>query len=248
MNFEPALEEGVLIRRYKRFLADIIDAQGVEMTIHCPNTGAMLGCADPGSRIWYSTSDNPKRKYPHSLELVLNSEKHLVGVNSAFANALVEEALVSGLIEELRGYTQWQREVAIPLDDEEGRRGRFDFALSADPAGEDQQAPCYVEVKSLTLLLEDSLGAFPDAPSERAQKHVQALARLVQQGHRCVLLFCVQHSGVEEVTVAEEIDPEYAESVRSARALGVEVLAYTTEISPGSISISHSLPVSLNSF
>jgi len=239
MKYEPALEEGILNRRFQRFLADVTTHLGVAMTIHCPNTGAMLGCSEPGSRVWYSTSSNPRRKYPHSLEIVCNREHHLIGVNSALANTLVEESLASGGIAELEGYRRWKREVPIP-DAPPGHSGRFDFALY-----QEREMTCFVEVKSVTLALGEGLGAFPDAPSVRAQKHVQALLRLACKGNRCVLLFCVQHTGVDRVTVADEVDPVYAKAVRTARAGGVEVLAYGTEISPLGISLTRPLPVLL---
>ena len=255
MRFDPPLEEGVLTRRYKRFLADIVTRAGLQRTIHCPNTGAMLGCSEPGSRIWYSTSSNPKRKYPNTLEIVENRRAQNIGVHSALANALVEEAFYAGVIEEFRGYSTCRREVVLAeqtqsragepaqgsVKTSRGRSSRIDFVFD----GDEQSAACYVEVKSLTLEIDSGLGAFPDAVSERARKHVQALSELVGQGHRGVLFFCVQHSGVNRVTVAASIDPEYAAEVRRARDLGVEVLAYAAGITPAEIRLTHSLPVLL---
>lgn len=226
MNFVPELQSAVLLRRYKRFLADVQLPNGSNITIHCPNTGAMTGCSDPGSTIWYSTSDNPKRKYPHTLEIVENAQGHKVGVNSAFANRLVEEWLDQDKLELLSGYADIQREARIPDES-----GRFDFRLTAT-----DRVPCYVEVKSLTLLVgrgrgpERGQGLFPDAKSKRATKHVRALHRCVEKGDRAVLLFCVQHTGIHRTGIAGKIDPEYHAAVQLALAAGVEVLAYAADI------------------
>ena len=234
MRFSPPLERGLLVRRYKRFLADVEVAGRGVVTMHCANTGAMLGCDTPGSRAWFSTSDNPKRKYPHSLELVEvrdGARACTVCVNTARPNAVVEEALATGKIAELR-HGPRRREVAIP-----GEPGRFDFALGEDPA-------TFVEVKSVTLC-RDGVGAFPDAVSERARRHVEALARCVARGNRSVLLFCVPHTGIRRVTVADDIDPRYGEAVREAVAAGVEVLAYGCVVTPEEVAIERALPLEL---
>ena len=234
MRFSPPLAPGVLVRRYKRFLADVDVAGRGVVTMHCANTGAMLGCDTPGSPVWFSTSCNPKRKYAHSLELVEvadGARACTVCVNTARPNAIVEEALAAGEIVEL-GDGAWRREVAIP-----GEPGRFDFALGEDRA-------TFVEVKSVTLC-RDGVGAFPDAVSERARRHVQALARCVRNGHRAVLLFCAPHTGIRRVTVADDIDPGYGEAVREAVAAGVEVLAYGCVVTPEEVAIAAALPVDL---
>ena len=228
----PDLQAGTLVRRYKRFLADITDAQGKALTIHCPNTGAMTGCVDPGSKVYYSRSDNAERKYPHTLEFV-QSPHGLVGVNTGRANRLIEDALLSGVIKEVGQWSaaQIKAEAAIPSG-----AGRFDFLLSQ---GAEQ---IFVEVKSVTLHLEDGLGAFPDAVSTRALKHVEELQMLVQQGARGVLLFCVQHLGIERVSPAAHIDLEYAEALRRAAENGVEILAYACKTDLRTMSMSHRLP------
>lgn len=237
MLHNPPLQRGILVRRYKRFLADIVTEHDAELTIHCPNTGAMLGCSEPGSTIWYSTSDNPKRKYPHTLEVVEVTDNggHRVGVHPGRANALVAEALAAGRIAPLAGYRH--RYPEIPVPDE---KGRFDFGLSqtSDKASID----CYVEVKSVTLCEAEGVGAFPDARSERALRHVEALARCAQAGQRAVLFFCVQHTGVERVRCADHIHPEYAGGVRLAMAAGVEVLAYRCRVSSTELAIEVPLP------
>ncbi len=220
MHFKPVLQPAVLLRRYKRFLADVQLPNGSQITMHCPNTGAMTGCSDPGSNVWYSSSDNPKRKYVHTLEIVEDAQGHLIGINSALANRLVEEWLAQGKLPALSGYTIVQREVAIP-----GGSGRFDFRLSSD-----SKPHCYVEVKSMTLHVGNGFGQFPDAPSKRATRHIEALQNCVTEGNRAVLLYCVQHSGILRAGVATEIDPVYSKAVRHARAAGVEILAYAADI------------------
>jgi sugar fermentation stimulation protein A len=232
MKLHPALARGQLVRRYKRFLADIEVPEGT-LTVHCPNTGAMSGCSDPGLEVWYSTSGTPGRKYPHTLEVVCTSRGR-VGVNTAKANALVAEALAGGRIVELLGYRQLTAEVRIP-----GSRGRFDFLLEG-PAGR-----CWLEVKSLTLCSDGGRGAFPDAVSERALRHVQDLEERVRQGDRAVLLFCTQHTGVRYVTTADEIHPAYGAALRVAAANGVEVLAYRCSIERDRIELTDSLTVRL---
>lgn len=232
MKLSPPLARGRLVRRYKRFLADI-DTGGKLVTVHCPNTGAMTGCMEPGLEVWYSTSDNPKRKYPQTLEVVCTPEGR-VGINSARANRLVAEALRGGIIGELVDYPLLRAEASIP-----GKPGRFDFRLDGGPE------PCWVEVKSLTLSLGEGRGAFPDAVSVRALRHVEALAARCRQGERAVLLFCVQHTGVEYATPADDVHPEYGAGLRAAVDSGVEVLAYGCSIERSRILISRPLPVRL---
>jgi len=234
MDFCPPLRRGVLLRRYKRFLADVATEDGERMTIHCANTGAMSGCADAGSPVWYSRSSNPTRKYAHTLELVETLCGQLVGVHPGRANSVVAEALSTGRIEALRGMVI-HREVQIP-----GERGRFDFRLDGDDG-----VSCFVEVKSVTWAREPGFGAFPDAHSARARRHVEMLRRVRGEGHRAMLLFCVQHMGVERVTTASDIDPDYAAEVRLAHQLGVEVVAYRTLITPDLLLLADALPVIL---
>ena len=227
----PPLQSGVLVRRYKRFLADIETETGTVLTVHCPNTGAMTGCAEPGSPVWYSESDNPKRKYPHTLEFVQTSAG-LVSVNTGRANALVAEALAAGVIRELAGCINIKPEAKIPEGD-----GRFDFQVEL-PDGK----AAYVEVKSATLYLGDGIGAFPDAVSSRALKHVQALLRRVQAGERGILIFCAQHCGIQSVRPAGEVDADYAAALTQARDQGVEVLAYGCQTDLCDMTIDRTLP------
>ena len=199
--------------------------------MHCANTGAMLGCADPGSPVWYSTSANPRRKYAHTLELVRDTEADLIAVNTARANGLVAEALESGLLPGFRAGLPIRREVAIPG---ESVRGRFDLL-----AGE-----TYIEVKTVTLKAADS-GAFPDAVSGRATRHADALAELARSGRSTALVFCVLHTGIQAVRPADEIDPAYGDALRRAAAAGVTVLALRCDISLKGIVPADMLPVNL---
>lgn len=228
----PELEKGVLLRRYKRFLADIETDTGV-ITVHCPNTGAMTGCAEPGSSAWYSTSDNLKRKYPNTLEIV-DTDNGLVSVNTGRANALVGEALAAGAIDELGELGAIKAEARIP-----DGGGRFDFM--AETVG----GPVWIEVKSVTLLMGQGMGAFPDAVSARALKHVNALIDRVALGERGVLIFCVQHDGIERVRPAHEIDADYAAGLAKACASGVEVLAYGSSTNLIEMSLDRRLSFSL---
>jgi sugar fermentation stimulation protein A len=233
MKLHPPLRPALLLRRYKRFLADVRLADGTVLTLHCANTGAMTGCSSPGMEVWYGTSANPKRKYPHSLEVVCTPLGR-VGVNTALANPLVAEALAEDRIPPLSGYTSVQREVRVPEGD-----ARLDFCLDG-PAGR-----CWVEVKSMTLANPDGRGAFPDAVSERALRHVESLVARRRAGERAVLLFCAQHTGIAWATTADEVHPAYGRAVRAAVAEGVEVLAWGCRIDPDRISLAGQLSVRL---
>lgn len=245
--FQPPLARGVLLRRYKRFLADIEIGSGAHrkrMTIHCPNTGAMTGCAEPGSAAWYSTSANPRRKYAHTLELVRDADGHLIGVNTGRANGLVAEAVAAGLLPGLpapqaigSGRAFLQREVDIG-EAVAGERGRFDLRVG----------DVFVEVKTVTLKVANGAageGAFPDAVSARATRHVAALAAVARGGGNAALVFCVLHAGIRFVRPADEIDPAYGAALRAAAASGVRVWALECRISARGIAPCGLLPVEL---
>lgn len=240
MKFNPPLNEAVLIKRYKRFLADVELEDGSEMTLHCPNTGSMKNCQNPGSRIWYSTSNNPKRKYPSTWEIVAVSKGSLAGINTSRSNTLVKEAIVNGLIKPLQNYQLIRSEVPYGKE-----KSRIDFLLENDD-GEDK---CFVEVKNVTLGNENEegicsgLGLFPDAVTERGRKHLRELIE-IKKKHRAVLIFCVQHTGINEVQPADTIDPEYGRALRLAISAGVEVYAYKASISDRGISLTEEIPVS----
>lgn len=220
------LKKATLIKRYKRFLADVVLEDGTETTLHVANTGAMTGCAEPGDTIWYSTSTNAKRKYPFSWEVTQTKDNHFICVNTMRANQLVEEAIKEDLIHELQGYNNLKREVKY--GDE---KSKVDIYLSQG-ATNTTKNDAYVEVKSVTLLgqsLEqhtDGQGFFPDSVTIRGQKHLRELTTLSQQGSRTVLFFAILHSGINKVSAAHHIDEKYGELLEIAQAENVEVLAY----------------------
>lgn len=237
VKYSPPLRRAELIRRYKRFLADVRLEDGREITIHCPNTGSMKNCGEPGDDVFFSTSDNPKRKYAHTWELCRTHRGHYIGINSAGANDLVKAAVLAGTIGELQGYREIRAEYSYGSE-----ASRADLFLS----GHATCADCCVEVKSVTLLeppIRQGRGFFPDAVSERGTKHLRELARVAGDGGRAVLFFCVQHSGIRSVAPADHIDPAYGETLRSAIAEGVEVIAYKARLSPRGIRIAKRLPV-----
>jgi sugar fermentation stimulation protein A len=231
MQFSSPLIQGTLIKRYKRFLADVELVDGSIVIAHCPNTGAMTGCAEPGWQVWLSPSDNPKRKLLYTWEVVLTDQHHWIGINTHKANKLVKEAIQEGKIAELLDYKNLQAEVKFGEEN-----SRIDFLLT-DP----EKADCYVEVKSATLL-DGNAGYFPDAKTLRGQKHLRELSIIASQGKRAVLLFCVQHSGIESVQVAKHIDPDYAKELKQAMLNGVQILCYGCKISSEKIYINQSLP------
>jgi len=235
MKFEPALQQATLIKRYKRFLADVILDDGSQTTIHVANTGAMSGCAQPGDIIWYSTSNNLKRKYPFSWELTQTAAGHFICVNTIRANKLAEDAIRLGVISELLGYKQLQREVKYGNEN-----SKIDIMLS-----DGDQPDAFVEVKSATLL-ENGQGYFPDAVTVRGQKHLRELMTIAQSGHRAVLLFAILHTGIDSVQAAQHIDPKYAQLLTQAKNAGVEVIYYKANINSRFIELSsHSTPVNI---
>jgi sugar fermentation stimulation protein A len=237
MKFPDPLIAGRLIKRYKRFLADVELDDGPTVTVHCPNTGAMYGCDRPGSRVWLSRSDNPKRKYPLTWELVEAEGGALVGIHSARANAFVEEALATGSMPAFGQPASMRREVAIPPADGEAHRSRADFVLGW--AGQDRE--CVVEVKSVTARDAPGRAFFPDAVSARAARHLELLERLVAGGSRAALVFCVQRGDIERLRAAEEIDPVYARALTRAREAGVECHAYGCTVSVEGITLTHAV-------
>lgn len=232
MKFDPVLSSGTLIKRYKRFLADIELPGGEIITIHCPNTGSMKNCNEPGSAVLFSDSGNPKRKYRHTWEAVAVGDGgvHWAGINTGLANKLVQEALQNQVIAELRGYESLRTEVKYGNEN-----SRIDLLLEGPGS-------CFVEVKNVTLG-EGETGYFPDAVTERGRKHLRELAAMVAQGYRAVLLFCVQHTGVTEVRPADHIDPGYGETLRAVLAQGVEAYAYQAEISAAEIRLVRPLSI-----
>lgn len=227
------LVEGRLLRRYKRFLADVELEDGSVVTAHCPNTGAMTGCAEPGFRVWLSVSESPKRKYPYTWELV-ETRHGMACIHSARANKLVLEAFRCGLIPGLEDYPDIRTEVKY------GQGSRADLMLEG-PAGR-----VYVEVKSVTLCEAGGQGLFPDAVSERGRKHLLELRGVLAPDTRAVMLYCALHTGVNRVSAAGEIDPRYRDTLAEVVADGVEVMAWGADISPDAVAVTRHLPFSVD--
>ncbi len=224
MIFETPLKKATLIKRYKRFLADVILEDGSETTIYCANTGAMTGCATEGDTVLYSTSNNKKRKYQYTWEFTLTQVGHWICVNTAKANALIADAIEQKQIPALLNYQGCKAEVKYGEEN-----SRIDFLLS-----DDNKVDCYVEVKSCTLLDERKQagdGYFPDAVTTRGQKHLRELIEMKQQGYRSVLLFAVLHSGIKRVQPADFIDKKYADLFTKAKQAGVEIICYFPDLS-----------------
>lgn len=234
----PVLQTGVLIKRYKRFLADVrCDRSGEVITLHCPNTGRMTACAEPGYRVWFWDSGNPKRKYSHTWELAQDQDGHMINVNTGRANAVIAEAVLAGQIAGLPRPEALRREVRYGR--EGGSRVDLWFQDSAD-------RQWFVEVKNVTLLLDRATGegAFPDAVSARATRHLLDLQHAAEQGHQACLIFNVAHNGIHSVRAAHEIDPVYATGLAQAQAAGVQVLAVRSLITEADYRVSGLVSVS----
>ncbi len=236
MKFPEPLIEGRLIQRYKRFLADVELAGGQVVTAHCPNTGSMKHCQPESAKVWLSPANNPKRKLAYTWELVEVVPGIIAGINTSLSNKLVKEGIEWGVITELQGYGAIAGEVRYGEEN-----SRIDLMLS----GHDNLPDCYVEVKNVTLWDFHGKGSFPDAVSVRGTKHLRELMSMVEKGQRAVLCFCVQHSGIESVTSADDIDPLYGQTLREAVARGVEVIAYRAQLSDKEVVIRTPLPVIL---
>lgn len=233
MRFPAPLVAARLIKRYKRFLADVTLHDGTALTAHCPNTGSLFGCQTPGSRVWLSRSGNPKRKYAYTWELVELADGTMVGINTGRSNALVREAIESGVIGELAGYDEVRPEVRYGDEN-----SRADFLLTG------RIGACYVEVKNVTAAVDDGIALFPDAVSTRGTRHLRELmASLCQAGQRAVLCYCVQRSDVHEVRPADDIDPDYGRTLREALDAGVEVIAYRAKLNPEAVGLVERIPV-----
>ena len=233
MRFSEPLIAGTLIRRYKRFLADVVLEDGTAVTVHCPNTGSMRGCQTPGSRVWLSLSDNPKRKYAYTWELIELESGVLVGINTGRSNALVREAIESGLMDELGDYQEIRPEVRYGDEN-----SRVDFLLTGT------NGACYVEVKNVTAAVQKGIALFPDAVSTRAARHLRELIGVLgDAGQRALLCYCVQRSDVREVRPADDIDPVYGRTLREALDAGVEVIAYRAKLDAGAVTLVERIPV-----
>ncbi len=233
--WSPPLVAGTLIRRYKRFLSDVRLEDGREVIAHCMNTGAMTGLTEPGSRVWLTPHDDPKRKLRWTWQIASDGDT-LVGVNTQLPNRLAARAIESGLAEPLRGYRSLRAEVRY------GAEGsRIDLLLDDHPA---DPRPCYVEVKNVTLAV-GSRALFPDARTARGLKHLRELARVAADGQRAVMFYIVDRADVDRFAPAGLIDPDYAAGLRAAAAAGVEVLAYGVDVSPVAMGVACRLEVEL---
>ena len=227
----PELIPGTLIRRYKRFLADVRLDSGETVTAHCPNSGSMKTCCQPGRPVYLSFHDNPKRKLKYTWELI-HMPASLVGVNTQVPNRLTAHAIASGDVAELGGYETVRREVKA------GRNSRLDILLESK-----DRRSCYVEVKNCTLVI-DGVATFPDAVTVRGQKHLMELQDLSAAGFRCAMFFLVQRMDAKSFAPADHIDPEYGKKLRQASQNGVEVLAYDVSIDLTGIRLNDRVPYS----
>ena len=228
----PPLMGGILIKRYKRFLADVRLDDGSIVTAHCPNSGSMRGCCEPGRPVYLSQSDNPKRKLKYTWEL-MEMPQTLIGINTLIPNKLVTASIAHGLVPELSGYTGFRPEVKT------SDHTRLDILLTREDG-----ADCYVEVKNCTLV-ENGVARFPDAVTTRGQKHLSELERLVGEGHRGVIFFLVQRMDANCFMPAADIDPVYAKALARVVRNGVEVIARSAVMTRELISMGEALPVIL---
>jgi sugar fermentation stimulation protein A len=231
----PTLLRGTLIRRYKRFLADVRLDDGRLVTASCPNTGSMLGLNAPGSVVWLSRSDSPTRKYPFTWELVeadLGAGPALVGINTGHPNKLVAEALAARRIKALAGYPTLRREVKY------GRNSRIDLLLECTRRG-----LCYVEIKNVHLSRRHGLAEFPDSVTARGVKHLVEMSDMVRQGHRAVMVFLIQRAEATRLALARDIDPGYGTAFDKARAAGVEAIALRCRVGIDEIAVDRPVPI-----
>jgi len=235
MKFPTPLLTGTLIKRYKRFLADVRLDSGEMVTAHCANPGSMMGLKEAGSRVWLSISDNPKRKLKYSWELLevdMGCGRHLVGINTNLPNVIVADAIADSRITELAGYSSLRREVKY------GKNSRIDILL------QDENKPdCYVEIKNVHLMRNAGFAEFPDSITARGKKHLNELAAYAQQGYRCVMFYLIQRTDAESFSLARDIDEDYARTFDTAIKSGVEAYAYSCTISPRGIDIDTPIPM-----
>jgi len=232
MQFKSPLIRGKLIRRYKRFLADVKLDTGETITAACPNTGSMLGLTEIDNIVWLSRSESPTRKYPHTWELVGIRDIGLVGINTAQPNRIVTEAITQGKVADLHGYAKLRNEVKY------GQNSRIDILL------EDTKRPsCYVEVKNVHFFRKPGLAEFPDCVTERGTKHLVELSNMVKKGARAVMVYLIQCRNPSHFALADDKDRTYFEEFRKARAAGVEALALTCHVSTSEITVDRNIPV-----
>lgn len=232
MRFQTPLIEATLIRRYKRFLADIRLPDGQEVTAHCPNPGAMLGLKDDGARIWVEPNNDPRKKLKYAWRLVDLGAGHLAGIDATLPNRVVAEALKAGRIPELTGYG------TIRPEQRYGENSRIDFLL-----GEPGRPDAYLEIKNVHLRRDGDWAEFPDCVTARGAKHLAELSRIAADGGRAVMLYLVQRTDCARFRLAPDLDPAYARAFDAARAAGVEMLCYGSRITPEGVWLDQPLPV-----
>lgn len=230
--FWPKLTKGVLVKRYKRFLADVLLQDGQVITVHCPNSGSMTSCSEPGRTVYLSKSDNPHRRFPYTWEMI-RMPTSLVCVNTLLTNKLVRQAAVGGLIEALAGYEKVRSEVKC------GDESRLDLLLERSDSDR-----CFVEIKSCTLV-ENGIASFPDAVTSRGLKHLKELQRQVELGNRAVIFFLVQRTDSKMFRPADAIDPAYGSELRSAVNNGVEICCFDVSLSLKRIAVKKTVPYEL---
>lgn len=234
MKFPTPLIKGILIKRYKRFMADVELSDGNVVTAHCANSGSMLSVNEPGADVWISPASNPDRKLKFTWELIRIGET-LVGINTSLPNKMVSHAIEDGTITELAGYETLRNEVKY------GKNSRIDILLE-----DDKKPTCYVEVKNVTLRRDLSKGApaeFPDSVTSRGTKHLVELSDMVGEGHRAVMLYLVQREDADSFVIAQDIDPVYGEALDAAKKAGVEALCYVCTLTPEEIKVSHPIKI-----
>ena len=231
MQFASPLVTGHLVKRYKRFLADIVLDNGAAITCSVPNTGSMLGLTDPGIRVWLSISSGQKRKYPHTLQMV-EVGGTMIGINTGLPNRIAEEACLAGLIPSLAGYTQLKREQKYGLN------SRIDILLAASG-----RPTSYVEVKNVHFSRQPGLAEFPDSPTARGAKHLDELGNMVEYGHRGVMLYVVQRGDCDTLRICGDLDPAYAAAFERAMRRGVEAYAVKCHITPTGIAAISTMPI-----
>ena len=232
MRFQTPLVPGTLIRRYKRFLADVTLADGQEVTAHCANPGSMMGLAEPGMRVWLEPNDDPKKKLRFGWRLVEHGDGHFTGVDTAVPNRMLRFALEAREVPGLADFDTLRAEVPY------GEKSRIDFLLSRSG-----DKDTYVEVKSVTLSRLRGLAEFPDSVTARGTKHLGELTEMVALGHRAVMLYLVQRTDCDRMTLAGDIDPAYARAWQAATAAGVETMALDCQITPEAVRLGKPIPV-----
>lgn len=236
MKFENPLIHGKLVKRYKRFMADVELADGSVVTAHCANSGSMLSVNEPGADVWISPATNPDRKLKFTWEMIRIGDA-MVGVNTGRPNKLVAEAILDGTITELSGYVSLRHEVKY------GKNSRIDLLLE-----DDTRPMCYVEVKNVTMRRDLSSGApadFPDSVTSRGTKHLGELSDMVAEGHRATMMYLVQRDDAESFAVASDIDPVYAAALTAAVKAGVEVMCYDCKLDEHEITVNKTLNIIL---